>query len=359
MKQLAFLAVATVGILLSTSCQQEDSMGELPGENGNASLTILIKGDSGVGTRASETPSAPTQAEENEVKNLSIYIFNYVSGVLEREETLTSLPSDNKHITTGLSTTSQKRVVVLVNKPADLAINSYSDLSNSAKTVSLDTQSTYDLSSSSTNGLFMSGEYGQAVTLNPTTTTEIQVSVKRLVAKVRLGKLTIPADATGFDLFSLSGVSVQKTRDKATVKQPSPAGSFGYVSGVTTTAFPSVKSYLNDVIALPNGFAGGEVADVANYFYVFPNDNTDDNYTLLTLAGSLDGGTTTTYYPFIINIDDPAYKIESNKIYTLNVTLKKLTSGSDDPNEPYAEGSLEVEITVDNWETELVQNVEW
>ena len=48
-----------------------------------------------------------------------------------------------------------------------------------------------------------------------------------------------------------------------------------------------------------------------------------------------------------------------NKIYTLNVTLKKIGNSSENPNVPNEEVSMDVEVEVANWEAELIQEVEW
>lgn len=88
------------------------------------------------------------------------------------------------------------------------------------------------------------------------------------------------------------------------------------------------KSYLSETISAD---------DHSNrYFYVFPNDNTGGNATLITLVGTYDGQLT--YFPFRIN-DKPGEDgatsdgtfIQRNHVYTVNVTLKRLGGGSADP----------------------------
>lgn len=43
----------------------------------------------------------------------------------------------------------------------------------------------------------------------------------------------------------------------------------------------------------------------------------------------------------------------------INVTLKKLGSGSSDPEVPADPASLTVTVEPQAWETDLIQNVEW
>lgn len=100
------------------------------------------------------------------------------------------------------------------------------------------------------------------------------------------------------------------------------------------------------------------------YFYVFPNDNTNNNATLLNLYGNYKGKEI--YFPFYINQQQGVGSsttdgtwITRNKIYTLNVTLKKIGNSSENPNVPNEEVSMDVEVEVANWEAELIQEVEW
>ena len=51
--------------------------------------------------------------------------------------------------------------------------------------------------------------------------------------------------------------------------------------------------------------------------------------------------------------------IKRNTRYILNVTLKKLGSGTTDPDGPGDPAAVEVTVTTEGWEGPLVQDVEW
>lgn len=51
--------------------------------------------------------------------------------------------------------------------------------------------------------------------------------------------------------------------------------------------------------------------------------------------------------------------IRRNSVYVVNVTLKRLGSGSDNPEVPADPASLTVTVEPQEWATDLIQNVEW
>ena len=142
---------------------------------------------------------------------------------------------------------------------------------------------------------------------------------------------------------------------------------FTYVGGIegsTSSAGVTPKSYLNESYSLPENYVGGSRLTPQVYFYVFPNDNTDNHSTILTLHGTYDGEPM--YYSFYVNDKAEAGEnatdgtwIQRNKIYTLNVTLKKLGSGSENPDVPNELVSMDVTVEVADWDGELIQDVEW
>ena len=73
------------------------------------------------------------------------------------------------------------------------------------------------------------------------------------------------------------------------------------------------------------------------------------------------------YYSFHVNDkltgsgenDPDGTWIQRNKVYTINVTLKKLGTGSEDPDISNELVSMDVTIEVADWDNELIQDVEW
>lgn len=334
-----------------SGCSRDDSGSADDRSEANASMTVTLRGET-AGSRAVAPTTDPEltalEEAENALKNVTVFVFNN-NGTLDKK---------HQFSTTGLTETitgllaGPKKVVVLANVPSGVVFPDgigYDWFADAANVIELGTQEV------ATNGLFMSGE--GTVTLVADQTAAATVSISRLVAKVKLGTVKIEPDA-GHDAskFVLDKVMIMKARGSATMGIPTVAYTpdlfYGGMAGAKSTA----KDYLTEDIAAD---------DYANrYFYVLPSDDDDKNTTLLTLAGTYDGEPV--YYPFRINdkigtdgqTSDGTY-IKRNTGYVINVTLKKLGSGSSDPEVPADPASLTVTVEPQAWETDLIQNVEW
>lgn len=354
MKKLFVLGLAALGFL-AVSCSQDNSFNGGGGNEpaaGNGTIKVAVKGESGT----SRAIGTPTETQEKTVKSFTVYVFNYSTGVLEKSQNFTSGLEGEIN---GLSVASQKRVVVFANQPTGFpAVTNYTGLLSSM--IDLDTQ----VPDFTTSGLFMSGEGAGPVTLDKDNVTAVPVTVKRLTAKVRLGTLTVTPDA-GLSLgdFQLTGVTIQKARNKAAVMGNLATSGFEYIGGLDASGTVS-KNFLHESYQLDPGYVAGTPLNPNIYFYVFGNDDTDNEATIMSIYGEYAG--TPMYYSFYINdkvgsggsSTDGNY-IERNKIYTINVTLKKLGNGGDNPNVPNEEATMNVEVSVADWEGELIQEVEW
>ena len=351
MKKIYFIALSAL-VLLAVGCNKNDEI-TLPTQK--SAIKVSIQNE----TPSSRAVGSPTTDVEKTVKSFTIYVFNNSTGVLEKSQIFTNGLQGE---ISGLSMASQKKVVVLVNQPANFpSIQEYEDLLDASTRIELDSQVPGNFDD---KGLFMSGEHETPVSLNKETVS-VTIKVKRIVAKVRLGSLTVTPDAgLSLDDFTLTGVSIQKARDKAPVFGGVPTVGFNYVGGIDKNGAVS-KPFLHEYYSLPDEYAPGTNLNPQVYFYVFPNDNTDNEATLMTIYGQYNGGKV--YFPFYINdkasgsgenASDGTW-IQSNKIYTLNVTLKKLGSGGEDPNVPNEQVSMDVEVDIVDWEGELIQDIEW
>jgi hypothetical protein len=344
-------ALFACGLLLSVSCSKDNEIpiGEEELDLKNASLTITVSGSESkdVGglkfdTRALGTPS---QAEENKIFNYLIYVF-YTNGSLEKIDTV-----DNGTLTktvTGLMA-GTKKVVILANAPANFpTIVNYNDLDTTK--FNLDTQ---DPSNLSTSGLTMSGE--ETKTLISGTTNTLSIPVYRVVAKIKLGGITINA-SPGHDpaKFELVAAHIMKARGRSTMGIPSISTDDIFYGGLVGTVSTTNKSYLTQTIT-----AGNENC----YFYVFPNDNTSDNATLFTIEGKYDD--VTKYFSFcindkIINPDDGTGDyIKRNTVHTINVTIKKPGGGTIDPEQQADLTDLDITIVPQDWTVIPEQPAEW
>ena len=267
---LAIFTCILASASLSVSCSKDDTEKTLSEET--ASLTVTLNGQA-PRTKAVVPPEDADELEkaENTVKNATVFVFN-ANGTLDKRQTLAA-PSLSATISGLLA--GEKRVVVVANVPSGVAFPdgiNYSWFADAQNAMDLETQSPQ------TNGLFMSGE--GTVTLSANSTAATTVSVSRVAAKVKLGTITISPEAGHDpDKFVLSRAVVMKARGSATMGLPSvntPELFYGGMAGDKSAE----KSYLSETISAD---------DHSNrYFYVFPNDNTGGNATLITLVGTYD-----------------------------------------------------------------------
>lgn len=363
MKKVFLSGFVALG-LLAASCSNDDILNNGNNGNGNenetGSLNITIQGESST-TRAKDDEVGTD--DEKSVKSFTVYVFNNNTDILEKSATFTN-PENFTGTIEGLSVASQKKVVVLVNKPESYpttAITKYSDFTNIANMVSLDSQAP---SNSKTNGFFMSGE-SEPVQLNALQVVNVKIQVKRMVAKIMLGSLKIDSEAVNLlPDFKLTRVSIQKARDNSLALNELATEGFNYVSGIVPNDANAEKIYLHEAYELPENYTINQTLEPKKYFYVFPND-ASEQATMMTIAGTYRNKEI--YYTFKINDkasdtngnSTDGNNIERNKIYTLHVTLKKLGNGGEDPNIPNENADLSVTVEVADWDGELEQEVEW
>lgn len=364
----------SVFTLLLMGCSENS---EKNNSGGLASMQITLRGDARK-TPLAVGPSTPNPALEGLVSNFTVFVFNYTSGNLEKSEQFTITADNYTAQITDLSTGTEKRVVVYVNVPEDMNladVKTYGDLRQNILT--LDSQYADNIA---TTGLFMSGETANPVSLQASQQNNVTITVKRRVAKVILRSLKVtPAADAELSEFVLQGVSIQKARLTATpigailadagTPTQSYAGGLASPAGATQD-FNLTRTYLNETISAPTINAGTDIIasdDEQRYFYVLPNDNTNNNATLMAIYGTYGVAPQPAYYPFVINgsangtggnSTDGNY-IECNKIYALDVTLTRINLPSDDPNVVPAQVVMNITISPEDWDVTLNQIVEW
>lgn len=358
-------------MVLGISCSDNIENGD-GSETGTTSLTVSIKGQPA--TRSTVAPGVKPDVESL-VSNFTVFVFNYSSGDLEKSAEFKTADSQLTGTITDLSTGTKKRIVALVNVPTGLdlsGIKAYSDLSGNL--ISLESQNSNDLA---TVGLFMSGETGEAITLSSDTDNNVTIPVKRRVAKIVLKSLIFSTDPTGLPNYQLNNVSVQKARVNGNaigdIVQPSGELVNNYAGGIASpdSAVPNFKltyNFLSEALTIPQGYAANQdiiaTDNLERYFYVLPNDGSDNNPTLLTLSGTYGTTSSAAYYPFVINgtskegATDGTF-IQSNKIYEVSVIINHPNTPSEDPNVVPSQGVLNVTITPLDWDNTIKQDVEW
>lgn len=341
-----------LALALLSACSNDEENAVVNGEK--TSITIALKGEN-LSTRAIGGAS-DTEIDERKIVNYKVYVFNYNSGVLEKEAE--GAVSDGVAEPTQideLSTAGTKRVVVVANLPAEFpAISNYADFKTATFDLGLQNPA-----NRATTGLVMSGE-SPGLTLTSGTPASVAISIKRVVAKIELGSVTIIPEAGHTEPFVLTHVSIQKAKSEATVGPVTVLSKTPFYGGFdgTESAVPTPDNYLLDAIVTEQ--PDGTAQSFDNFFYVFPNEEAGAE-TLLTIGGIYNGAVT--YFPFRINNiasgSTDGTLIKRNTRYILNVTLKKLGSGTTDPDTPGDPAAVEVSVTTEGWEGPLVQDVEW
>lgn len=358
-------------LMIGTSCS--DNNENLDGmENGTGSLTVTVKGQPSTRYVGDNTDNRP---EEDVVSNCTVLVFNFSSGDLEASKALTRTDGVLTGQIEGLNSGTGKRVVALVNVPSELNLSNITTYAQiESKIISLDSQNNGDLM---TTGLFMSGQNETEIQLVANGEQSVTIPVKRRVAKIVLKSLIVNADLSTLPNFKITKASVQKARMNGNVCGPvlPPTGDAvdNYFGGIaspvgTIPNFSNTRTYLAEDITFPDNYASGQdliptLAD-QKYFYVLPNDGSDGNGTMLTLFGSYGTVSEDVYYPFLINGAAGAGNvdgkfIESNKVYVISVVMKNPGKPSEDPNTIPSDGTLNVTVTVENWDARIEQTVEW
>ena len=359
MKKILLILATMVATMASCSKEQNVEKG-----NGTSALTVSISKDS-----KAVYPGADLLTKENAVSTMEVLVFSKASKVKEKQQTISgSLTGTINGLTVGT-----KRVVVVANPPAALkaqltAITNYDDLNDPDKvTLELTSQTVEGTGLIGPDNFTMVGE-NDNVTLVAGASNSATVSVERVVAKIKVGTITI-APSTGYDAskLTLSKVYVQR------VRSVSMLGKSNWLLANTTTPNFWLGGTTDNAsvttLAYPGRFSGNlansgttVTTNDNDFFYVMPN-NVGENCTLLTIEGTYNG--VKQFYVFRVNDvydgsnEETGKYIRNNREYTLNITLKKIGDGSTDPDVPSDPATLDVSVSVKNWVIVPTQSVEW
>ncbi|MCD8101491.1 MAG: fimbrial protein [Alistipes sp.] len=348
-----FMAGAAFLSVLATSCSNDNGSDQKKlYEEGKGDLKITLIGDDF--TRAAGPSS---YAAESAVKKFTVYVFNAENDALEDAQTFTNVTTATM---SGLSTGFPKKIVVLTNTPSNFPVfyegDDYSKLTQAQSSINLTYQTPANIA---TNGLVMLGETENPVTLNLTGTTVVPISLRRLVAKVTLGTIKIlPLGNYDIDQFEITGVSIQRAVSTTDV-YGNPLNSSSLFGGLTGSMSLTQQSFLYD--AITTDFEVAVEENMGNYFYVLPNQNRDES-TLLTLVSNYEGDEQ--YFPIPINTEEgdnntDGTLIQANKSYIINIVINNLGEGTTDPDLPPDTAPIKVELAVEPWDVDIIQDVVW
>ena len=224
-------------------------------------------------------------------------------------------------------TTGEKQIVALVNAPQETGVNNITELR----------ARTSDLADCSEGSIVMAGEITKVLEASSTVT----MAVERLAAKVAVSQ--VKTDFTleqhrdlKFDIKAIYLVNAAGQKSYLVDNTPSKWYNLGSYDASTAPAF------LYDEVT-SGVIENGSSYDTEHYFYCYPNATT----TKTRLVVEAKVGDYLYYYPLTLDSVDP------NTAYTYNLTITRL--GSDSPNKPVEEGTVQFNVTVKEW---VEQNVE-
>ncbi|MDR0510856.1 MAG: hypothetical protein LBH06_07180 [Rikenellaceae bacterium] len=369
MKKEIFAAVAMAVMLVAAASCKHDGGEPDYSEGELSSVTVRIAGED---SRAPSTDDL-TQAQESTIKNYTVLVFNYATGKLEgmaiSNDPTTPVTVDN------LLNIGAKRIVIVANTSSAMGFpvmtvgtSNYSALSSSHFTLDYQKTIRQDVID---NGLVMTGEYPDAVMLNPKPAANlITVTIRRIVAKLVLGSITVGEANDDISMFSIKGVTIQQANSQSNFSTGDPATGGDQWGGLIGTGTTATKSYLyNNITALASTIVAGDPTTFGNFFYVFPNAAA--NPVKLCIHATYDyndgGGAHTVYFPIKINdLDDGDATIGTidgtyvtrNVKYIVNIHIRNPGNGSNDPDAVPAEADCVVTVQTEDWAT-ITQNTEW
>lgn len=362
MKRIETYLIGLMLCGLAASCSHDDKIDNAETNGTPTALTISVKSQDPVSRAVIQNPGSteesPSQKDENTINTFTVYVYSAQSNILEAKKTFnyTTDINDGKFLINDLIT-GNKKVVVLANEPAITvgAINTeYSNF----------TTAMFNLSSQQTsNSLAMSGEGTVNLTAIPANNT-ISVTLTRVVAKIRLASVSVAPETSHPD-FTPTKVHIMKARGEANYGVPR-----NYISRLdVNTSSTFYGGIAGDVSITPQTFLSEDIEMTANqstnvpYFYIFPNDDTDGNSTLIVIEGYVNSEPgTPKYFPFRIRTattgDNIGY-IKRNDHYTIDVVIKRTADGVSNPEELVDPTALNVTVSVENWNDVNPDPLEW
>jgi hypothetical protein len=306
-KKMIFAVFAAVAVI---GCNEKDVEMQDMQSGEKIQLTVNLPQ---AATKVTGTPA------DDKVNDVQIFVFDK-NGLYETSSRATAS-------TLSLTcTTGEKKIVALVNAPIESSITNIAELR----------ARTSDLSDCSAGHIVMSGELTEVLTSSTTVT----MQVERLAARVAVSQITTDFELEAhqnlsFEIKSIYLINV--AGERAYLSDNTPATWYNKGQYVAATSL----EFLHDVVGAGR-ISNGESYDTEHYFYCYPNATA----TKTRLVVEAEVGGYTYYYPITLNA------VEDNTAYTYNLTITKL--GSNSPDVPVADGTVNFTVTVKDW---TVQNV--
>ena len=312
-----YLFLAACAAIALVSCQRENS----PADGKPVEVNVTIQGSAP--TRATDVK----YASESRVGNLQVYVFN--------EGKLEDYRNAGEAMTAQLTATSGTRTVwALVNAPAISDITTETELKGRISKLSENKADAFVMTGSTTQELTDGGS--------------VPVTVKRIVSRVSIGKIT-----TAYQ-YSLASESL--TIDGIYLINVAADNNYA-VDGTPSNWVNQLGHKDNAYDALLYDAVNAKLSNGASHtkehvFYPYPNpteaasheDTWNPRHTMLVVEVTFQGKKG--YYPVELPI------LERNKTYVIDELVVKHRPG-DKPYKPLETGDATVQITVNDWETGL------
>ncbi len=342
----AVMAAVLSGMtILSSSCDPDC---EPCKESESWQPAVLELSLSSASVRSTEVQSL---AQDNTVNTIDVFIFRNTettSADYQRLDTYKRFQGNGLDKISIETTTGPKTICVIVNSDVDTYVG-ITDLTEFRAMKAL-------LSEETLGDFTMYGEASCRMDVQ----TSISISVSRLIAKVEINSIKTRFAGTPYQGMTLSNCKLYLINvhgDKLLSSGGSTAAPVILndktlvAEDVNNTAEPGL------IMDHVSGTIGDAGYTTAHTFYCYSNETSDiPSATKLVLQADLDG--VTYYYPLPVNqagyrleeddSNDSHYGIRSNVHYSYGMVISR--PGTLNPNEPLLPGTLEISMTVDNWD---------
>ena len=358
MKTNYLILVAILATTALFSCSKENPIlpttPEIPREESTLKITITSGS-----TKATEHGD---QTKDNTVQVLDIFVFiknigQPNDGALDGYQRFTGSALNNLTDLPVKTTTGTKTVVVVANphKADWKGITTLNQFNAQIATLQKEESSNYT----------MTAKVEQ--TVSPTT--NISLALERLISRVVVNSIKTKFVGTPYEGTALTDVEIYLINvagNKLYLDGSNPTSKVilnkGKLVGEDMNNCAMVGT-IHDKIT-PNITDAGYTT--SHYLYCYENtltgENGTDKFTRLVIEGKLNG--TTYYYPININQENYGYSpsighkgVKRNNSYAHSITITR--PGSLDPDKPVEKGTLITTLSVLNWVTVPVANIEF
>ncbi len=355
MNLVLFAVLATVTL----SCEKNSlPAASTAGEPSVVSISIVPE-NSSVHSRATGATHG-VQADDNTVQTLEFFIFRTDgddAGMLDTYKKFTS--SELTGLTgININTTTGAKIIYAI-------ANSHKADWTNVKTLSQFKTVLGGLKDEQLKNFTMTGSVEATLQV----TSSVNISISRLVARVKLASIKTDFAGTPYQGSALENVKVYLTNvsaDKLYANGANASNATVYnhkevVAEQVELCNASMPGMLYDEISQSVNDAG---YTTAHYFYCYENtlaaETTDKRFTKLVIQGDLNGHTY--YYPISINQEGFGYSsandhagVKRNTAYSVEVTICR--PGSNDPDKELEHGALTANVNILDWATVPVVQV--